>query len=99
MPSPAAVSFDCRTADTVAAALRIRAAAWVSDVFEEWTMWDKTNIRERGTSRRDVICAWLIAVAILGGLMLVTALQPTVSKPSPQQAKWAVPTNTEQAGN
>ena len=62
-------------------------------------MWDKNNITERGTSRRDVVCAWLIAVAILGCLMLVTAIQPTVSGQSAQEARRVTAPDTAPASN
>lgn len=95
MPGPAAGSSNRRATDSTAVALKIGAAAWASaawtsKVFEESTMWDKDNIKEYGASRRDVVCAWLIAVAILGCLMLVTAVLPTASGQSTQEAKQVV---------
>ena len=90
MPGPAAGSSNRRATDSTAVALKIGAAAWTSKVFEESTMWDKDNIKEYGASRRDVVCAWLIAVAILGCLMLVTAVLPTASGQSTQEAKQVV---------
>ena len=86
----------CRPSDAAAAAPRKGAAVWASSMFEEWTMWERTSARERGTSRRDVICAWLIAVAVLGCLMGVTALQPLISEPSALEASQAAAKTQEQ---
>ena len=52
-------------------------------------MWERNSVREHSSSRRDVICAWLIALAVLGCLMLVTAVQPLVSDLTTQEANRA----------
>jgi len=52
-------------------------------------MWERNSAKERGTSRRDVVCAWLIALAVLACLMLVTAVQPLISGQSIQEANRA----------
>ena len=49
-------------------------------------MWDRISVKERGTSRRDVVCAWLIALGVMGILMLATALQPLISDRPTQEA-------------
>ena len=97
MPGPVATITYCRSNDATAVVPWKGAAAWVSSQFEEWTMWERNSVRERGASRRDVVCAWLIALAVLGGLMLLTAVQPLISGQSTQEANRAAAVTQEKA--
>ncbi len=39
-------------------------------------MWNRNDVAEHGAGGRDVICAWLIALAVLVILVLVSAYGP-----------------------
>ena len=60
-------------------------------------MWERNSVKERGASHRDVVCAWLIALAVLCCLMLVTAVQPLISGQSTQEANRAAAATQEQS--
>ncbi len=41
-------------------------------------MWDRNDVAEHSIGGRDVICAWLIAVAVLVVLVLVSVYWPLI---------------------